>query len=40
MTVRAQVFEPPRIEPRIARVEGEALSAKQLARELWEAING
>ena len=40
MTVRAQVFEPPRIEPRIARVEGEALSAKQMARELWEAING
>lgn len=40
MTVRAQVFEPPRIEPRLARVEGEALSAKQLARELWEAING
>jgi hypothetical protein len=40
MTMRAQVFEPPRIEPRMARVEGEALSAKQLARELWEAING
>lgn len=40
MTVRAQVFEPPRIEPRVARVEGEASSAKQLARELWEAING
>lgn len=40
MTVRAQVFEPPRIEPRLARVEGNATSAKQLARELWEAING
>lgn len=40
MTVRAQVFEPPRIEPRMARVEGEATSRKQLARELWEAING
>ncbi len=40
MTVRAQVFEPPRIEPRVARVEGEASSAKELARELWEAING
>jgi len=40
MTVRAQVFEPPRIEPRLARVEGEASSAKQLARKLWEAING
>ena len=40
MTMRAQVFEPPRIEPRVARVEGEATSGKQLARELWEAING
>jgi hydroxymethylbilane synthase len=40
LTVRAQVFEPPRIEPRIARVEGETSSPKQLARELWEAING
>jgi hydroxymethylbilane synthase len=40
MTVRAQVFEPPRVEPRMARVEGEALSPKELARELWEAING
>jgi hydroxymethylbilane synthase len=40
MMMRAQVFEPPRIEPRIARVEGDATSAKELARELWEAING
>jgi hydroxymethylbilane synthase len=40
MTIRAQVFEPPRIEPRIARVDGEASSAKKLARKLWEAING
>lgn len=40
MTMRAQVFEPPRIEPRMARVEGDATSGKQLARELWEAING
>jgi hydroxymethylbilane synthase len=40
MTVRAQVFEPPRIEPREARVEGEATFAKELARELWETING
>ena len=40
MKMRAQVFEPPRIEPRMARVEGEATSGKQLARELWEAING
>lgn len=40
MTLRAQVFEPPRIEPRIARVEGDPTSAKELARELWEAIDG
>lgn len=40
MTVCAQVFEPPRIEPRRARVKGEATSAKELATELWEAING
>jgi hydroxymethylbilane synthase len=40
MTMRAQVFEPPRIEPRIARVEGEATSPKGLASELWKAING
>jgi hydroxymethylbilane synthase len=40
MTLRAQVFEPPRIEPRTARVEGEASAPKKLARELWEAIDG
>ena len=40
MTMRAQVFEPPRIEPRLARVESDASSPKKLARELWEAING
>jgi hydroxymethylbilane synthase len=40
MTVRAQVFEPPRVEPRTARVEGETSAPKQLARELWERING
>ena len=40
MTMRAQVFEPPQIEPRMARVEGEATSGKELARELWEAIDG
>jgi hydroxymethylbilane synthase len=40
MTIRAQVFEPPRIEPRTARMEGEAKSGRQLARELWEAIDG
>jgi hydroxymethylbilane synthase len=40
MRLRAQVFEPPRIEPRIAWVEGEPTLWKKLARELWEAING
>lgn len=40
MTVCAQVFEPPRIEPRTARVEGEAAMPEKLAGELWEAING
>jgi hydroxymethylbilane synthase len=40
MNVRAQIFEPPRIEPRTARVEGPASAPKKLARDLWEAING
>ena len=40
MTVQAQVFEPPRVEPRTARVEGDVSSPKKLARELWETING
>lgn len=40
MIMRAQVFEPPRVEPRAARVDGEAMSPAKLARELWEAING
>jgi hydroxymethylbilane synthase len=40
MTMRAQVFEPPRVEPRTAQVEGNASTPKKLARELWEAING
>ena len=40
MTIRAQVFEPARIEPRVARVEGAAASGIELARELWKAING
>ena len=40
MTIRAQVFEPPRVEPRTARVDCEAASPTKLARELWEAING
>lgn len=40
MTVRAQVFEPARVEPRTARVDGGASAPKKLARELWEKING
>jgi hydroxymethylbilane synthase len=40
MTISAQLFEPPRVEPRSARVEGEAASPAKLARQLWEAING
>jgi hydroxymethylbilane synthase len=40
MTMRAQVFEPPRVEPRRARVQGEASEPEKLAGELWGAING
>jgi porphobilinogen deaminase len=40
MTMHAQLFEPPRVEPRTARVEGDASSPGKLARQLWEAING
>lgn len=40
MTIRAQVFEPPRVEPRTAQVNGEAASGTNLARELRELING
>jgi hydroxymethylbilane synthase len=40
MTVRAQLFEPPRVEPRTARAEGVASAPKKLARELWGRING
>jgi hydroxymethylbilane synthase len=40
MTMRAQVFDPPSVEPRTARVDGEAASPAKLARELWEALNG
>jgi hydroxymethylbilane synthase len=40
MIMRAQVFTPPTIEPRIARVEGNAKSGKKLAAQLWETING
>jgi hydroxymethylbilane synthase len=40
MTVRAQVFEPARVEPRTARVDGGSSTPKKLARELWEKING
>lgn len=40
MAIQAQVFESSRVEPRTARVEGEASAPKKLARELWETING
>jgi hydroxymethylbilane synthase len=40
MTLRAQIFEPERIEPRTASVKGEATSAVQLAQRLWDSING
>ena len=40
MIVRAQLFEPPRVEPLIARVEDDASAPKKLAMELWERING
>jgi len=40
MTIHAQLFEPPRIEPRTARVEGDAANSARLASELWNAING
>ena len=40
MTMRAQVFTPPSIEPQAARVEGSATSGQKLAAQLWETING
>jgi hydroxymethylbilane synthase len=40
MTLRAQVFEPPRVEPRAAQVNGDAAAPSKLARELWEGLNG
>lgn len=40
MTMRAQVFEPPRIEPRVAHVEGAESDRKKLAMELLRGING
>jgi len=40
MTMHAQFFEPVRIEPKTAHVEGNAATPAKLARELWEAING
>jgi hydroxymethylbilane synthase len=40
LIMRAQIFEPPRIEPRTAGVEGSASAPKKMARDLWEAING
>jgi hydroxymethylbilane synthase len=40
MTMRAHVFEPPRVEPATAQAEGDAATPKKVARDLWEAING
>lgn len=40
LRIQAQVFEPPRIEPRVARVEGDASAPQKIAAQLWEAING
>jgi hydroxymethylbilane synthase len=40
MTMRTHVFVPPRIEPRTARVEGDVAMPKNLARKLWESVNG
>ena len=40
MIICAQIFEPARIEPRTARVQGDAATPEKLASELREAING
>ncbi|HVF72863.1 MAG TPA: hydroxymethylbilane synthase [Chthoniobacterales bacterium] len=40
LRLRAQVFDPPGIAPRMGCVEGEIARGKALARELWEKING
>jgi hydroxymethylbilane synthase len=40
MTMRGQVFDPARVEPRSARVEGDASKPEELARGLWGAISG
>src|SRR4051812_17512272 len=40
LSLRAQVFHPPRIEPRWGHVEGSLTAAKEAARELCEKING
>jgi hydroxymethylbilane synthase len=40
LSLRAQIFDPPRIEPRVGRVEGSAMNGEAVARELWETING
>jgi hydroxymethylbilane synthase len=40
MRMRAQVFMPLKIEPRMAQVEGDAATPEKLAKELWKAING
>jgi hydroxymethylbilane synthase len=40
ITIRAEVFEPSRVEPRSAQVEGDASTPKKVAAELWKKING
>ena len=40
LSILAQLFEPPRVEPRTAREEGDTSAPKKLARDLWERING
>jgi len=40
MTMHAQIFDALRVDPRTARVKGDASTPEKVARELWEAING
>lgn len=40
MTMRVQVFEPDRIEPRTGCVKGEVKSTAEFAQRLWDSING
>ncbi|MFL6589352.1 MAG: hydroxymethylbilane synthase, partial [Chthoniobacterales bacterium] len=40
LSLRGQVFDPPRVEPWVGRAEGSPVHPKELGRKLWEAING